>query len=689
MEIINTTAVTETQKTKDYFKYRQLRVNKLPSDSFKKTTDPFCQKQPHTDVKANVDKFTLSSSTTSTGVRVPPNKISAQHIYSNRCLGGPSSTGANQTPLLPTQSSQPEPLRNLLTSSTFPVSPTLIQNNFLVASDKKQLIQNTHSNFEAVAANNSVRNSGKDTVMDTTQTATLYVPIIATGTGLTQPVMKYHTIQVPNIKPFGFPSYVTNAPNNNRNCYEEIELSHPKPTCHIAVRQSHDVRRAKFLANPLPKEINILLQENDVICREDLVQRQNLWLSPSSTNTITAGTRKIQSFTMCDDRTLMDGLESDRSGSSNVDKLQSVSMTMWAPTSPTTKIGNISNRKNIFSSFAFLRNTSTQSIENGDVISHKVEPDYISSSISNILPLAYVDHLDDGRRVNNLMISNDSGDETEHYSSCAHGTPSRMPLIRSGSTSNDSKVLSPFVRMSSPSINGFNNAKKTLHFHHSSMNVFPNSSGKFMIQDQKKFQQEGQHQRTQKSIMINSGFKCNRHEERRTSLSPSFCYAGDARSRFNCDNRYNSDDEDDGKELHAFDFLQTNLRRASHFNFCNSPLKPLHFSGKGRIQHHQVPLIIVILILIFYVCLGTMVFALWENWSLIDGAYFCFVTLTTIGCSGLTPEKTLHGPELQLIVCCAYLLLGLVLVAMSFNILETQLMWSCKRLTGRMKLAQD
>lgn len=176
------------------------------------------------------------------------------------------------------------------------------------------------------------------------------------------------------------------------------------------------MRRAKFLANPLPNEINILLQENDVICQEDLVQRQNLWLSPSSTNTITAGTRKIQSFTMCDDRTLMDSLESDRSGSSNVDKLQSVSMTMWAPASPTTKIGNISNRKNIFSSFAFLRNTSTQSIDNADGISHKVEPDYISSSISNILPLAYVDHLDDGRKVNNLMISNDSGDETEHYS---------------------------------------------------------------------------------------------------------------------------------------------------------------------------------------------------------------------------------------------------------------------------------
>ncbi|XP_037894795.1 uncharacterized protein LOC119640677 [Glossina fuscipes] len=416
-----------------------------------------------------------------------------------------------------------------------------------------------------------------------------------------------------------------------------------------------DVRRAKFLAKPLLNEINILLQENDVICREDLVQQKNVCLSPSSTNTIIGGTQNTQSFTMSGDRTLMNTLESDRSDSSEVDKLQSVSMTMWTPTSPTTKMRNISNRKNIFSSFAFLRNTSTQSIDNADGISHKEEPDYISSSISNIMPLAYVDRLDDSKRVNNLLISNDFGAETQHYSSCAHGTPSRMPLISSASTSNDSKVFRPFVCTSSPSIYGFNNATKTLHFHRSSTNVLPNSNEKFMIQDQQQFQREGQHQRTQKSIMVNSGVKCNGHAARRTSLSPSFCYADDARSRFNCDNSYNSGDEDDGKELHEFEFLQTNLRGASYFDFYNSPLKSLHFSRKSRIQHYQVPLIIVILILIFYVCLGTMVFALWENWSLIDGAYFCFVTLTTIGCSGLIPEKTLHGSELQLILCCAYL----------------------------------
>lgn len=103
----------------------------------------------------------------------------------------------------------------------------------------------------------------------------------------------------------------------------------------------------------------------------------------------------------------------------------------------------------------------------------------------------------------------------------------------------------------------------------------------------------------------------------------------------------------------------------------------------------QVPMLLVLFILTFYVCMGTVIFALWENWSLIDGAYFCFVTLTTIGYGDFVPLQTFQGPEIQLFACCAYLLLGLVLVAMSFSILETQLIWKCRRLAVRLKLAKE
>lgn len=106
-------------------------------------------------------------------------------------------------------------------------------------------------------------------------------------------------------------------------------------------------------------------------------------------------------------------------------------------------------------------------------------------------------------------------------------------------------------------------------------------------------------------------------------------------------------------------------------------------------SRRQVPISLVLLILMCYICVGTVIFALWENWSLVDGAYFCFVTLSTIGYGDFVPARSFNGPELQLYACCAYLLLGLVLVAMSFSILETQLMWKCKRIAVRLKLASD
>lgn len=103
----------------------------------------------------------------------------------------------------------------------------------------------------------------------------------------------------------------------------------------------------------------------------------------------------------------------------------------------------------------------------------------------------------------------------------------------------------------------------------------------------------------------------------------------------------------------------------------------------------QVPITIILLILLSYICLGTVIFSIWENWSVIDGAYFCFVTLSTIGFGDIIPIKTFRGPELQLFACCAYLMLGLILVAMSFSLLETQLLWKCRRMAVRLKLTKD
>lgn len=34
---------------------------------------------------------------------------------------------------------------------------------------------------------------------------------------------------------------------------------------------------------------------------------------------------------------------------------------------------------------------------------------------------------------------------------------------------------------------------------------------------------------------------------------------------------------------------------------------------------------------VVFIAAGAVLFSIWEEWKLFDGAYFCFVTLTTIG----------------------------------------------------------
>ena len=44
-----------------------------------------------------------------------------------------------------------------------------------------------------------------------------------------------------------------------------------------------------------------------------------------------------------------------------------------------------------------------------------------------------------------------------------------------------------------------------------------------------------------------------------------------------------------------------------------------------------IPISVTLSLLTSYLILGAVLFSEWENWKFLDGAYFCFVTLATIG----------------------------------------------------------
>lgn len=44
-----------------------------------------------------------------------------------------------------------------------------------------------------------------------------------------------------------------------------------------------------------------------------------------------------------------------------------------------------------------------------------------------------------------------------------------------------------------------------------------------------------------------------------------------------------------------------------------------------------VPIWLCVFLVIGYIVGGALLFSSWEGWTLLDSAYFCFITLTTIG----------------------------------------------------------
>lgn len=65
------------------------------------------------------------------------------------------------------------------------------------------------------------------------------------------------------------------------------------------------------------------------------------------------------------------------------------------------------------------------------------------------------------------------------------------------------------------------------------------------------------------------------------------------------------------------------------------PLGLTGFEGSRAREEERiaVPIPLCVLIMVAYISGGAVLFSLWEDWGFLEGAYFCFVTLSTIGMS--------------------------------------------------------
>lgn len=96
-----------------------------------------------------------------------------------------------------------------------------------------------------------------------------------------------------------------------------------------------------------------------------------------------------------------------------------------------------------------------------------------------------------------------------------------------------------------------------------------------------------------------------------------------------------------------------------------------------------MPIIATLAVLALYIAMGALLFAQWENWPFLDAAYFCFITFTTIGFGDLVPGKSTVAQSKagKAAMCALFLLFGMIVMAMSFKLMQDEIISKFRRIT--------
>jgi len=95
-----------------------------------------------------------------------------------------------------------------------------------------------------------------------------------------------------------------------------------------------------------------------------------------------------------------------------------------------------------------------------------------------------------------------------------------------------------------------------------------------------------------------------------------------------------------------------------------------------EIAKRTVPLTVTLMMMGWYVFFGALLFGVLENWDWMQSAYYCFVTISTIGFGDFVPgidDLANSTGQLKMIGAAAYLLIGMSLMSMTFNLLEEEM----------------
>ena len=107
-----------------------------------------------------------------------------------------------------------------------------------------------------------------------------------------------------------------------------------------------------------------------------------------------------------------------------------------------------------------------------------------------------------------------------------------------------------------------------------------------------------------------------------------------------------------------------------------------------------IPIILCVLIILGFLSFGSVLYHFWEGWDFISAAYFCFITMSTIGFGDMVPsesflnyQESMYG-KFQMVVCTSYIMLGLACLATAISLIQEGLMLKAEKMKNKMGLGK-
>lgn len=95
----------------------------------------------------------------------------------------------------------------------------------------------------------------------------------------------------------------------------------------------------------------------------------------------------------------------------------------------------------------------------------------------------------------------------------------------------------------------------------------------------------------------------------------------------------------------------------------------------------SVPLTVTLCLVASYLFVGALLFGVWSDLDWLAAAYFCFITIATIGFGDIVPGtqslNTLSG-KFQLVGTAVYMVFGMAILSMAFNLIQVTSSYSSR-----------